>query len=209
MVVMPKVNFHKLDNSKKEKIIDAAYTEFLEYKHNYKKASVKRISKAADISIGSFYEYFYDKDDLFLYLIKKIISKKHDHVFTENNTLKENFLRLAKISEDDSLLGNKERELLNILLYDNEDIKRKFYFNYAIDNLMELNTEKLYKDKEKGLIHDFIDLEFASFLFTTIEYNIIRYFQLKNITDHGERQKIAENFIELIFKGIYKNGNVK
>lgn len=201
---MPKENYYKLDDVKKNKIINAAYNEFLEHKHNYKKASVKRIAKNSGISIGSFYEYFHDKDDLFLYLIKKIILKKQDLILNENDSLKDNFLKFAKISENKAFLHDREIELLKILLYDNEDIKRKFYFDYGIDNFMQSNIDKLYKDKEKGLLRDDVDIEFVSYLFTTLEYNIIKYFEFKNISDKQEKNRIIENFIEMAFRSIYK-----
>ena len=56
----------------------------------------------------------------------------------------------------------------------------------------------------KGLLNESIDIEFASYLLTTAEYNIIKYWYYKGITDNTERLEIAHKFINMIFKGIYK-----
>lgn len=66
---MPTDTFFNLANSKKEKIEKYSIKEFANY--GYTKASINRIIKDAQISRGSFYSYFLDKDDLYLYLITK------------------------------------------------------------------------------------------------------------------------------------------
>ncbi len=202
---MPKDNFFKLDQEKRDRIINAAYDEFITYKSNYKKASIKRIVKEADISIGSFYEYFDDKDDLFLFLINNIADKKQKYVFIEKDNIKDIFLKILKISEDNSILDDREKELLDVLSSnDNDDLIKKFYFDYALANFMELNLNRLKRDMNKGLLNESIDIEFASYLLTTAEYNIIKYWYYKGITDNTERLEIAHKFINMIFKGIYK-----
>ncbi|HHY77920.1 MAG TPA: TetR/AcrR family transcriptional regulator [Clostridiales bacterium] len=202
---MPKDNFFKLDQEKRDRIINAAYDEFITYKSNYKKASIKRIVKEADISIGSFYEYFDDKDDLFLFLINNIADKKQKYVFNEKDNIKDIFLKILKISEDNSILDDREKELLDVLSSnDNDDLIKKFYFDYALANFMELNLNRLKRDMNKGLLNESIDIEFASYLLTTAEYNIIKYWYYKGITDNTERLEIAHKFINMIFKGIYK-----
>ena len=202
---MPKDNFFKLDQEKRDRIINAAYDEFITYKSNYKKASIKRIVKEADISIGSFYEYFDDKDDLFLFLINNIADKKQKYVFNEKDNIKDIFLKILKISEDNSILDDREKELLDVLSSnDNDDLIKKFYFDYALANFMELNLNRSKRDMNKGLLNESIDIEFASYLLTTAEYNIIKYWYYKGITDNTERLEIAHKFINMIFKGIYK-----
>lgn len=66
---MPKDTFHRLADEKKQRILQAAYEEF--YKNTYSKASINQIVKDADIPRGSFYQYFDDKKDLFLYVIEE------------------------------------------------------------------------------------------------------------------------------------------
>ncbi|MBU5316597.1 TetR/AcrR family transcriptional regulator [Clostridium bornimense] len=64
---MPKNTFFNLPKDKRNKIIKCAKKEFSKY--NFYDASINRIIKEANISRGSFYQYFENKEDLFIYLL--------------------------------------------------------------------------------------------------------------------------------------------
>ena len=64
---MPKQTFLNLPEEKRERILSCATTEFAQRGHDA--ASISRIVEAAGIAKGSFYQYFEDKDDLFLYIV--------------------------------------------------------------------------------------------------------------------------------------------
>ena len=59
---MPKETFLKLPEEKKNKIIKAAKKEF--ERVPLEQASIKNIVEDAEISRGSFYQYFESKEDL-------------------------------------------------------------------------------------------------------------------------------------------------
>ena len=65
---MPSSTFLNLPAEKQEKLFEAATREFSHKPFN--EASINQIIKEAGIPRGSFYMYFQDKEDLFLYLIK-------------------------------------------------------------------------------------------------------------------------------------------
>ena len=65
---MPKETFYNLSEEKRQRIFQAAVSEFAS--HKFSEASLNRIVKAAKIPWGSFYQYFEDKEDLYLYVIK-------------------------------------------------------------------------------------------------------------------------------------------
>lgn len=69
---MPSETFLKLPEEKRRRFLDAAWKEFTSY--SYVDASINRIIQEAKISRGSFYQYFTGKHDLFLYLLKNVIS---------------------------------------------------------------------------------------------------------------------------------------
>ena len=64
---MPKETFYKLPDEKRERIMAAAEREFLE--NSFEAAAINRIIKEAAIPRGSFYQYFEDKKDIFLYIV--------------------------------------------------------------------------------------------------------------------------------------------
>ncbi len=64
---MPKETFYRLPDEKRERIMAVAEREFLE--NSFEAASINRIIKEAAIPRGSFYQYFEDKKDIFLYIV--------------------------------------------------------------------------------------------------------------------------------------------
>jgi len=67
---MPKQTFFNLPTEKRETIVNAAVDEFAEY--GLENASTNRIVKNSGIAKGSFYQYFEDKQDVFMYLLSVI-----------------------------------------------------------------------------------------------------------------------------------------
>lgn len=64
---MPSTTFYNLPEEKREKLLSAARAEFARVP--YAQASINKMIQAADIPRGSFYMYFRDKEELFLYLM--------------------------------------------------------------------------------------------------------------------------------------------
>ena len=73
---MPKPTFHNLPEDKRKNIINAAIEEFAEY--GLEKASTNRIVANSGIAKGSFYQYFEDKQDVFMHLLRVIEQEKTD-----------------------------------------------------------------------------------------------------------------------------------
>ena len=71
---MPKQTFFNLAEEKRQNILSLAIDEFANY--SYKEASISRIVKQAGIAKGSFYQYFEDKKDLYLYLLQLGLEQK-------------------------------------------------------------------------------------------------------------------------------------
>ena len=71
---MPKDTFFNLPGDKRTLICDVAIDEFAD--HPFDQASVNRIVAKSGIAKGSFYQYFEDKEDLFLYIIQRIAEEK-------------------------------------------------------------------------------------------------------------------------------------
>ena len=74
---MPKQTFLNLPEEKRRVIIDAATEEFAAF--GLENASTNRIVENSGISKGSFYQYFEDKQDVFLYLLSVLEQEKLDY----------------------------------------------------------------------------------------------------------------------------------
>ena len=71
---MPKQTFLNLPAEKRETIMNAAVEEFAEY--GLENASTNRIVKNSGIAKGSFYQYFEDKQDVFMHMLEVIEQKE-------------------------------------------------------------------------------------------------------------------------------------
>lgn len=71
---MPKQTFLNLPEEKRNAIVNAAIDEFAEY--GFESASINRIVANSGISKGSFYQYFEDKRDVFMYLLTLLEQEK-------------------------------------------------------------------------------------------------------------------------------------
>ena len=92
---MAKETFHNLPDEKKERILSAAKQEFEQ--HPLQHATVKAIIETANISRGSFYQYFDDLEDCYFTTIRHYTVNMHQvfqqlfqrHQHNLENTLKE------------------------------------------------------------------------------------------------------------------------
>lgn len=114
--------FQNLKEDKKNRIIDAALEEFSTRPFN--EASITNIVKNADISRGSFYQYFGNKENIYKYLVNFLYAKHREELV--------------------SLLIENSGQLYPSLL--------KFYENY-IDDLFESRYFAFYKNTFRYVNH--------------------------------------------------------
>ena len=81
---MPTQRFLKLKEEKKQAILEAAVHEFSRVP--YSSASINQIIKEADISRGSFYTYFEDKDDLMRYMLRGFRDNCQERILNPEGT---------------------------------------------------------------------------------------------------------------------------
>jgi AcrR family transcriptional regulator len=74
---MPKQTFLNLPEKKRNTIINAAIDEFAQ--HGLENGSTNRIVANSGISKGSFYQYFEDKQDVFMYLLTVLENEKMEY----------------------------------------------------------------------------------------------------------------------------------
>lgn len=78
MIEIPTQTFLNLTKEKQDRIIDAAVDEFSQ--RRFQEAKLSEIIKNAKIPRGSFYQYFKDKMDLYLYMFDKIAERKMEYL---------------------------------------------------------------------------------------------------------------------------------
>ena len=75
---MPYDTWWNLDQRKRDAILATAIAEFAA--HNYAQASLSAIVKSLGIAKGSMYQYFADKEDLYLYVVKWASDRMMQHL---------------------------------------------------------------------------------------------------------------------------------
>jgi len=76
--IMPKQTFLNLPEEKRKAFIEIALDEFAN--NDYNSASVSKIVEEAGIAKGSLYQYFEDKQDLFMYLLDVANTEMMAHI---------------------------------------------------------------------------------------------------------------------------------
>jgi len=87
---MPKQTFFNLPDAKREAILKTAVEEFS--KAPYQEINIKNLVHCMGISIGSFYQYFEDKKDLYFYILSFYI----DGLFEESTATGKHIDLLSK-----------------------------------------------------------------------------------------------------------------
>ena len=196
---MPKETFRRLKNEKKQRIFQAAVQEFSAYR--YSEASINRIVKASKIPWGSFYQYFNDKADLFLYVMERIMTEiadtgqKNLPDHGDYDTLTQFANRLASTIE----LNNSKPEYVRIAMMQSKEddpVVKQFY--ELQDGHKQMVIDLFERDKQRGLIRDDVDatdiIEMVYLLSKEVFYTIG--------SDGNAYQKKMEAFLKIIQEGI-------
>ena len=85
---MPKKQFFNLNKEKQDLILEAAFKEFS--KNQFMDASINTIVHESGISRGSFYLYFIDKLDVYLYLTGRILENQSTQFASNINNAMQN-----------------------------------------------------------------------------------------------------------------------
>lgn len=193
---MPKATFYNLSEEKRGRIFDAALQEFSV--RTFSQASLNQIVRKAGIPKGSFYQYFENKEDLYLYIMEAPAKEKIE-IFSG---IKET----APDADVFEVVMSATRKL-----FEREEVKPG-YIEAAM--LMELDNsafivkirrtsiEKYVKliehDQERGLIRPEIDSELVANMISTVNFNEC----FRNGSDRERYLKNLNGALEIIKKGI-------
>jgi len=202
---VPKETFFNLPGDKRAFICNVALDEFAEYP--FEQASINRIVANSGIAKGSFYQYFDDKKDLFLYLMGLITEEKisylspilrnpdeHD-IFAVIRELFLSGIQFAKEHPRYAAIGN--------MLLANKGAP--IYKELKVDNLpssYEIFEPLIAQAVARGEVRADIDVQILRYLITSMNVVIVEY------CSDFYPQAIYESMIETAdaFMDILKNG---
>ncbi|AWW00291.1 TetR/AcrR family transcriptional regulator [Arcticibacterium luteifluviistationis] len=185
---MPKETFFNI-NTEKRKLITTAFLREFALKP-FDEASISEVVKRLGIAKGSIYQYFEDKLDLFLYLLKESGDIKKNYVGSIERESYPNFWAFFKALYEAGLQFDKESPLHS-----------HFLFN-LIKNLQSPTMEHLYKEMlqstvlafeemvkteiEKGLFRNDISPDTMGFMLYRVGVSIQEQMEFKSIINPKE-----------------------
>lgn len=189
---MPTPTYFNLPKEKREAIEQASILEFAN--HTFSEASINQIVKASNISRGSFYQYFEDKEDCYLHILTMIAKEKMKLFGT-----------IVNRSEQDSIFDEYEQMLEATIewikqkpLYyqmgmymdmdDSEFIRKLIKRNQAS---MDYFIQLVKRDQDRGLIKSSINPVVLVDMLWSINRNTLMQFYLKQDFD-GMRIHVKE-----------------
>lgn len=206
---MPKNTFFNLDIKKQKKIIESSMSEFSS--KIYEQVNISDIIKKSDIPRGSFYQYFEDKKDLYLYLIDIIKNKKMEYLGNIYQESKGPFLDIVEKLFDQGIkfaIDHPDYVRIYDLLVNN---KNEIYHQLIKDSMVYANdyySDLINIDKAKGLLREDINTSTLANIITQLTTNITMT-DLSSTRTIGNYDTMKENFhnlLDILKKGIENNG---
>lgn len=207
---MPQETFFNLPDDKRNLIISAAIHEFSTA--NYNTASINQICKKSNIAKGSFYQYFTDKLDLYVYIMTLAIEEKikfFSAVLAEFHalTLLEQF-RLLFIKSVGFIKEYPQYAALGEQFSKENDESAKLSVMKKGDEQSEsLFMQMIHNAKSKGEIDSRVDPLALSIMLQSLNSAVNKYMLNKfgNVRyDHNEEDVInfVDSLLSIIFNGI-------
>ncbi|MDF2877942.1 MAG: TetR family transcriptional regulator [Clostridia bacterium] len=202
---MPKQTFFNLPEEKKRNILRAARLEFSRV--SFEEAAIANIIKTAQIPRGSFYQYFENKEDLFIFMMKnmgKRVAEKTDKCLKESGgDIVETFIELFYYFIEVLTRDENTSLFKNVFLNMNDKIKDSFTesFRQNHDKFLEhlishIDESRLTLQGHKELIY------VLKMMNNVLLHSIAHYFK-----ECGQGQETIEMFLfqmNIIKKSIYK-----
>ncbi len=174
---MPNQTFFNLPEKKRQKITKLAIAEFASA--DYDNASISNIVKQAKIAKGSFYQYFEDKTDLYLYLIEAASQQRIDflHASRESERFTDFFAELRWLfvtSTKFSAQYPQLSQILNRAVYGDSPVKETVFQKIQAASKQPVR-ELVRKGIANGDLRSALDPDLATFVILTAG-DSLRYF---------------------------------
>ena len=194
---MPKQTFLNLSEEKKNRIVEKCYDLFIDLP--YEEITIREIVKSVGISIGSFYKYFDDKEDLYLYLMVKIEKK---YLRKQKECYGQTFLQVKTLPVE--FAYTPRENAFNKTWYKVPmEVQHRFYFGSYADELHDRCYEELLEMKDLGMLRKDLDLDLIYYFYRTGMFNMHIYFRQKGIKSDEERLRLKDAYFrDILFYGI-------
>lgn len=204
---MPKATFFNLPSEKRELIISAATQVFSAERYNA--ASINQICRKAGIAKGSFYQYFDNKLDLYVYIMKSAIQAKvrffSDAVDEFNNlSLSEQFKLLFVKGAEFAKAQPLYAALGEQFLIENDEGAKAAVIKEGDMQAQSLLITMIQNAKAKGEIDNGVDELALSILLQSVSDAVSKLGNMGSESSAEDINSLVDSLISIVYNGIRK-----
>ena len=204
---MPKSTFFRLDEARREEISNSAMHLFVD--HLYEDITMKMVLDRLSMHPGTFYRYFEDKDDLYCLLIRNVTQKRAAFFNNSNEDSLLQFFLTGLFGNVNGIvtepLNELEIKLTETLLHIPENILLKIYLNVLKGESFPLIKDILRRMRVDGYLRPDIDDDLNSFMFESMQFNLVMFFREFDIKDSKLQHKISKYFADFMSHGLLED----
>jgi AcrR family transcriptional regulator len=161
--------FDKIPEAKRKRVLDAATDEFATY--GFENTSIQQIAKRAEISVGSVYKYFENKDELFAMVVKENLSLLEELLLHHSSSDEDVMVKAESVLKELLKFSKKHPQLIK--LYCAITTGNNTEFSRLLAQRVESISAKVYTDviekaQLSGDARKDIDPKFFAFLLNNV-----------------------------------------
>ncbi len=161
--------FDKIPEAKRKRVLDAATDEFATY--GFENTSIQQIAKRAEISVGSVYKYFENKDELFAMVVKENLSLLEELLLHHSSSDEDVMVKAESVLKELLKFSKKHPQLIK--LYCAITTGNNTEFSRLLAQRVESISAKVYtevieKAQLSGEARKDIDPKFFAFLLNNV-----------------------------------------
>lgn len=189
---MPKKTFFNLSQERQKQIIHISLKEFSA--HNFETSSMNKIISEIGVAKGSFYRYFENKKDLYLFLLDYALNKKIDYLEKYIDTSKDDFFEIYR----DTVLNYIKFDLTfpTISNFLRIAVESKFIEQTQVLNSLHGKSfikNLILKGQSEGQIKKVLDVDFVILCITSLSEAMLNYINIKLGLNYKELLKVMED----------------
>jgi AcrR family transcriptional regulator len=161
--------FDKIPEAKRKRILDAATDEFATY--GFENTSIQQIAKRAEISVGSVYKYFENKDELFAMVVKENLLLLEELLLHHSSSNEDIMVKAESVLKELLKFAKKHPQLIK--LYCAITTGNNTEFSRLLAQRVESISAKVYSEvienaQSTGDVRKDIDPKFFAFLLDNV-----------------------------------------
>lgn len=200
MIYIPQKAFFNLPPQRQEEILEK--TMELYSQHPYPEVTLQHLLQTLSLNPATFYRYFSDKDELFLYA-HSVISDKQEPLFQKS--YEEHDCNIFSMFEPSPTLSKLEKDFNKAFDTIPNDVLLRFILEVAKNQTFPKAKNSLRQLRAQNRVHADIDDDLISFMYATTMFNMNLFFREYGITDEELKTNLKKNF----YTGFFQRGILK